>query len=404
MKIQPNGTHSVPVIITAHNSVNELGVARSLGRHGIPMVLLSSNRKDAVRYSKYISKTISCPHPKESESQFINFLLTQGGQMGRKCIIIPTSDAEVIALSRYKEDLEQYYLLPIPPFEVVQKLVNKKLFYQWLEQISMPYPRTYFPKDISELISIGREMKYPYIIKPAYIHLFSAEFHAKCFVINSFRELNDVADRLRGKDLEVMIQEIIPGKQLYSLIAYFNKKSEPIAVCGYDKPRQYPPHFGNGSLCISTHRPYPIDSSTQVLKALKYYGIAETEFKMDPRDGEYKFLEINARISYQSCLPSECGVDITYIAYLDTLGQYNRNSVSPQDGVLWIDEIHDLLSCLMQLKDRKICFTEAVNSWKGKKVFATFAWNDPIPLIVSLCNLAFSGLKRLFSRRRRLVC
>ena len=298
--MQSKNNYLTEVMVTGNRCSNDLGVIRGLGRHGIPIILLDVDRSSMTRYSKYISKKLTCPDPKGSEIRFINFLLDVGKQMDKKCMIIPIGDAEVMALSKYKEKLERFFLLPIPSFEVAQKLVNKKKFYKLLDQISIPHPKTYFPEDISELKSIGREIDYPYIIKPAYSHLFGEEFNTKGFVINSPQELDRAAEKLRDKNLEVVIQEIIPGKEIYMFYTYFNKKSEPIAICGYDKLRQYPPDFGCGSLCKSAWRSVPIDSAIQVLKAIKYHGIAEPEFKRDPRDGKYKLLEINARTTTES--------------------------------------------------------------------------------------------------------
>ena len=390
--------HLAGVIVTGNSCINNLGVIRNLGRHGIPIVLLSSGRNDMVRYSRYVSRRITCPNPKESKVQFINFLLDVGKRTDKKYVILPTSDIEVMALSKYKEDLEQFYLLPIPSFEVVQKLVNKKEFYKLLDQLSVPHPKTYFPEDISELKFISREIDYPYLIKPAYSHLFAEKFHSKSFVINSSQELKQATEKLRNKNLEVVIQEIIPGKEIYMFYTYFNKKSEPIAICGYDKLRQYTPDFGSGSLCKSAWRPVPIDLAIQVLKAVKYHGMAEPEFKRDPRDGEYKLLEINARTTTESGLPPKCGVNVEYIAYLDSIGQYEEDPISPNNGILWMDEFGDLLSCLIQLKEGKLGVKEIFRSLKGEKIYATAAWDDPIPFFVSLFNLGSAVLR--YSLRR----
>jgi predicted ATP-grasp superfamily ATP-dependent carboligase len=385
-------------MITGTNSINNLGVIRGLGRHGVPIILLDVDRGSMVRYSKYVSKKLTCPDPNKSEIPFINFLLDFGKQMDKKCMIIPTGDMDALILSKHKDELERFYILPMPSFEVIQKLVDKKRFYKLLDQMSIPHPKTYFTEDISELKSIGQEIDYPYIIKPAYSHLFSKEFGAKNFVINSSQELNQAIEKLRDKNMEVMIQEIIQGKKIYMFYAYFNKQSEPIVICGYDKLRQYPPDFGSGSLCKSAWRSVPIDSATQVLKAIKYHGMAEPEFKRDPRDGEYKLLEINARTTTESILPARCGVDVEYTAYLDTIGQYVGDSISPKNGILWIDEIGDLLSCLTQLKEGKLGIREIFKSLRGEKEYAIFAWDDPIPFFVSLFNLGSAVLR--YSLRR----
>lgn len=402
MSIQHTGRNSTGVMVTGNNNVNNLGVVRNLGRRGIPITLLISNHPTMVGYSRYISEKLACPSPEQSEEQFISFLVTLGTQIDEKCIIIPTSDREVLALSKYKDELEQYYYLPIPSFEVVHKLVNKREFYQLLAQMSIPHPRTYFPEDISELKSIGREIKYPYIIKPAYMHLFTAKFGTKCFVIRSPQDLNNAIRKLENAGLDIIIQDIIPGKEHYSLLTYLNKRSEPIAICGWDKLRQYPPDFGQSSLCKSAWRSGPIDLAIQTLKAIKYHGIAEPEFKKDPRDGQYKFLEINARTSIPNALPAKCGVDIVYTAYSDIMGEYKGKSVSPQSGILWIHEFDDLLSCLKQIREGTLSVNEVIKSRRGKKVYATAAWDDSIPFFMTLFNLALAVLKRTYNLKSKL--
>lgn len=391
--MRSKNNHPTGIIITGNNSTNNLGVVRNLGRHGVPLILISSNHRDMVRYSKYVSKRITYPQPKESKIQFVNFLLDVGKQMNKKYVLIPTSDEEALTFSKYKNELKQFYILPVPSLEIIQKLVNKKEFYKLLNRMSIPHPKTYFIEDISELKSIGQEIDFPYIIKPAYSHLFSKEFGTKNFVINSSQDLNQATEKLRDKNMEVVIQEIIPGKEIYMFYTYFNRQSEPVAICGYDKLRQYPPDFGCGSLCKSAWRHIPIDSAIQVLKAIKYHGMAEPEFKRDPRDGQYKLIEINSRTTTESILPARCGVDVEYTAYLDAIGQDVEESFFPKNDILWVDEIGDLLSCLMQIREGRFGVREVFRSLKGKRVYATAAWDDPLPFFVSLFNFSSAALR-----------
>ena len=382
-----------------------LGLVRGLGRHGIPIILLAPDHASIARYSKYITKRLACPDPNtpEAEHEVVKLLVDYGKQANAKIAIIPVNDMEALTLSRNKEELEQFYFIPIASFDAMQKLVNKKNFYKLLAQMSVPHPKTYFPEDIAELGSMGQEIDYPYIIKPAYSPIFAKEFHRKCFVINNSEELEQAAEKLTGKNMEVMIQEIIPGNEIYMLYTYFNSKSEPIATCGYDKLRQFPPDIGCGSLCRSAWRDSPIDQATHVLRTVKYHGIAEPEFKRDPRDGEYKLLEINARISTQSRLPAACGVDIEYIAYLDATGQAVEVSPSPSEGVVWVDDFYDTLSCLMQWKRGKLGVGELFSSLGCKKVHSVAAWDDPIPYLIFPFILGISALKRLFYEMKSVV-
>jgi predicted ATP-grasp superfamily ATP-dependent carboligase len=344
---------------------------------------------------------------KWSDEDYIEFLLNLGRRTEEKCVIIPTNDSSVLKLSRYKKDLEQYFFLPIPEIDAVEKLVNKRGFYEFLNQISLPFPKTYFVDHIPELTSIGKEINYPYIIKPYYSHLFVKELNTKCFFIDSHQKLNQTVQELEREQLDAFIQEIIPGDEHYSLLTYFNRESIPYATCGWQKISQDPPLFGNSSvLCRSEWREEPINLALQALQKIKYYGIAEPEFKKDPRDNEYKFLEINSRISIPNALPAGCGADITYIAYLDTIGQYRDNPGLPQSGILWVDEINYPRVFTKQILKREKSILDIIKSLKGKKVYATADWKDPLPLIFSIIYLGLNylggllPLHRLFRRNQ----
>jgi len=389
--------HSTAVIITTGVTGNSLGVIRAFGRRGIPVIGLDSQQASMARYSRYINRHLKAQNLIESETEFVNLLLNFGQQIDSRMIIIPTGDIEVLALSKYKNELEQFYFLPVSNHHIVQKLVNKRNFYKLLAEMQIPHPKTYFPESLAELQLIGQETAYPYIIKPDYSSLFQKEFGRKCFVITSLRELNRAIDRLRGKNLEVLIQEIVPGKEAYEFYTYLNRKQEPLGICGCDKIRHYPLDCGSGSFCKSSWRAPAIEQGLWLLKAIGYYGFAAPELKKDPRDGEYKLIEINARATLQNRLAAACGVDIEYIAYLDLTGQTANKSVFPQNNVLWVDDFADALSCLIHLKRHDIGILEIIKTLKAKKVHSVMAWDDPIPFFARAINLSLHALCLLFS-------
>ena len=393
--LQPTYDHSFKVIVPGGVSVGHLGAVRSFGRRNIPVIYLDSAPNSMVRYSRYITKRLQCPSIKESETGFIKVLFDFGKQINGGMVIIPTGDREVLALSKYHRELKQFYHLPVAPYATVQNLVNKKNFYQLLTEKHVAHPTTFFPGDLNELQLMGRNIPYPYIIKPADSLSFRENFARKCFVIKSSQELDVAVDRLRDKNLDVMIQEIIPGKELYAAYLYFNKKSEPLAVCGYDKVRQFTPDFGSGSCCRSVFRPTPIALAANFLTGIGYHGIAEPEFKKDPRDGKYKLIEINARTSTENGLSAVCGVDIEYIAYLDVTGQEVKDLGSPRSGILWVDDFFDLFSCLMQLKQGRLGIKEIVRSLKASKIHSVAAWDDLSPFFVQARSIGVGVLKHI---------
>ena len=389
------GTHQPVAVVTGGGTANSLGVVRSLGRHGVPVVYLDSEPRSMVRHSRYIRQRLPCPSPSESEAQFVAALLAFGSQVDRKMVIIPTSDSAVLSLAKHRSELERFYHLPVPSFETVNRLVNKKLFYQMLAEMGIPHPRTCFPRSLTELASMAREMDCPYMIKPALSHRFQAEFRKKCFVVNSARDLDGAVRGLENRNLEVMLQEIVPGKRVFTYLAYLDRSSEPLAVCGWEKVRNSPPDFGNGTFCVSAWDSTAVELGLGFLRSIGYRGFAGPEFKIDPRDGAHKMLEVNPRTTLANALAGVCGTDVTYAAYLDSAGCQVPQASAPRSGVRWVDDYVDWVSFVVHLKQRRLGTREIWETLKPGKVHSLLAWDDPAPF---LARGAGAGLKALRQR------
>jgi D-aspartate ligase len=390
------------VLLTGIHNVNNLGVLRGLGRKGIPITLLDVDPCSMVRYSSFINQRLSCPNPQVSDTAFIHFLIELSTHLDHKPVIIPTGDAEVMALSRHKDALDAFYRIPISSLDIIDLLVNKKRFFQYLSRKAIQSPKSYFPETIDEAIYIANHIEYPFIIKSAYSHEFIKRFRKKVFVIRSFSEFEKAVELLYAAKLDYFLQEIIPGNALYLFYTYFNRQSVPLGICGYDKVRQLPDDFGIGTVCRSINRPEPIDTAVQFLRNINYHGLAEPEFKLDPRDGVYKIIEINTRSVTQTLLANACGVHVEYLAYLDMIQENIASIGLAKEGVLWIDEINDLNYHISKI--RKGFFSVAdIVSLKGKKVFACAAADDPAPFLFALLRFVFEKLTGIVKKFRKTI-
>ena len=377
-----------------------LGAVRGFGRRGIPLVYIDSEPVNMAQHSRYVKQRLKCPSPLKSEAGFINTLLSYGRRKDGDIVLIPTGDTYVELMSKHKQELEQYYILPIPEYEMVQKLQSKKNYYKLLAEKKLPHPETWYPENAEELRSMGSEIEYPYIIKPDDSFKFQNVFLEKCFVIRSPQELDRAVKRLKDRDMEFVIQEIIPGRELYNVSGFYNRQSQPVAVCGWDKIRQYPPDFGSGTFCISKWRPHIVGQVNDFFKDIGYYGIGEIELKKDPRDGIYKMIETNIRTVSQNRLAAACGVDVEYIAYLDAIGEPLSGTPQQTDGVMWVGDFIDVLACLIQMKRRETGIKEVAGNLMQKKVHSVTAWDDPLPALYRLRNLA-KHLVRLIKKRKK---
>ena len=103
MKMQFKSGHQVEVMVIGGGTGNALGVVRGLGRRGIPVLFLDSDRRHPALYSRSVDRRLVCPDPNESEMQFVDFLKDIAKRRRDRYMIVPAGDAEVIAISKHKE-------------------------------------------------------------------------------------------------------------------------------------------------------------------------------------------------------------------------------------------------------------------------------------------------------------
>lgn len=380
---------NVPIaLILGKYGTTGLGVSRCFGRPGIPVLWLSSNPKQLGFHSKYCTGVV-CPHSKNNEKDYVDFLLTVGEKLSHKGVLFPTGDTEVSVILKYRSKLEKYYHIPMADLEVTEILLNKQKFYQTLEKQGILHPETYFLDDLSELEAISKDVRYPCIVKPAHSEYFRLAFNTKFFRAESRQELIQGYQKAISKNQEVMIQEIIPGKAKYmcGFNAYYNKNFTPNGIFMYRRIREWPPVSGNGVLIENVVTPELEQIISRLIKNIKYYGIVDAEFKKDPNKGTFHLLEINPRCWMQISFPMICGVNLPYIVYLDALGKDVDQMIPKKEKMKWLFIYQDIPSSLKGIVNGDLSLREWIRSYKGKKEYAIFARDDPIPFFLGIVNI-----------------
>jgi len=375
---------------------SNLGAVRNLGRHGVPTVVLDIKKNQAAFYSKY-TKGFICPHPKYDEQTYIDFLMCLGAQLPKKGVLIPTGDTETLALLRHRSQLESYYHFTMDAYEKVNLFINKKLFYQYLETHNIPHPKTFFPYDESDVKAASVELSYPCIVKPVYPTYFRFDFNTKLFIASSPQQLLSLYTKAHEKNHEIMLQEIIPGEAdtMFGFNAYYDHHGTPHGMFVYQRIREWPLGFGNG--CYIQHADEPIleHMTTSLIRKIDFYGIVDAEFKRDPRDGLFKFIEVNPRVWMQNGFPSRYGCNLPYMAYLDAVKKpLPENPLFVQNhAVKWVYFLEDIQSVQAQMRDGSIRLRTIVPAYNLRNEFALFAWDDPLPFFI----LGIKSISTLFS-------
>lgn len=377
-----------PPAIVFGGGINGLGILRNLGREGIAVYCVL-DRPDPVVYSRYCRKSYLVPgftqNPDSVRSFLSKFANTDSSS---RPVVFSTNDRTTLILSDLRNQMESQYTFVTPDKQIAETLVVKSKFYESLAENKIEHPRVISPGSRSDTAHVGEELGYPIFVRPCMSQNFVEVFGKKGFVANSECELARCCQEAAKHDLDVIFQEIIPGPaaNMFGIAGYFDRDSRPLTLFCYHRLRGWPPLLGNSSLMESMPLRKVrdiVDIIVGYLANLGYYGIMDAEFKLDPRDGIYKLLEVNARSWWQNSFPTKCGLNIIFKAYLDSIGEKTAYSDNYATRVKWINLLEDLCA---SVAGNEILKASWVNSLVGVKDYAFF---DPHDLAPAISNVLF---------------
>jgi D-aspartate ligase len=325
-----------PVAIVFNSHITGLAVSRSLGKQRIPIIALDRDARAYGLYSKYVTISALCPNPLTQEKEFVELLLDIGKRLPRKGVLFPSNDEWVFTVSRYREQLSEFYEFPFSDLETIESILNKKRLYKEAERLGIPIPKTWYPEEWDSLQELAAALPYPCIVKPIEQRSFYESFSVKVYQANDKEQLLTLLKET--KEHGVVIQEII-GQRLsdfYSLCSYVGKDQQIKGLFVGRKLEQYPAAFGTGCLVTSEYVEKIAKDGAEILHTLGYQGISESEFIYDERDEQYKLLDINTRTWKWIGLPIHSGVDLPFLAYEEAIGREVDPALKQRDDVKWV--------------------------------------------------------------------
>ena len=98
---------STPAVVLVCNRQVGLGIVRSLGRLGVPVYGVDDNRRAPAFFSRYCrGKAIWDLHGSSPEES-VRFLVRLGRQLGRRSVLIPTSDIGAMFVADQADQLDE---------------------------------------------------------------------------------------------------------------------------------------------------------------------------------------------------------------------------------------------------------------------------------------------------------
>lgn len=372
-------TQPYPSAIVLGMSPTGLAVVRDLGRKGVPVIGIDSDPWAIGRFSKY-ARFAKINTNKNWKETLFEKLLVIASSCQDKPVLFCADDAYLSLVAEYADKLQDNYRMPSSlNRDTIDLFLNKENFYNMCFEQGVELPATYFPKHREDIEYLARRLRYPCIIKPSLGYLWRRKLRGKKIVdVHTPHELITRYEKFSSWDSRLIIQEVIPGGDdcIYVFGGSFDRNYEPLAIFTGRKLRQFPPRFGSASLIESIWQPEVANISIALLKRLKFHGICGTEFKKDPRDGNFKMIEINLRPTLWFSIVEASGVDVIYAIYQELTGSQAAQDQVQTDGIRWVYLARDIVSSIYYFLHGDLDVRDWLHSLSNRQAYAIFARDD----------------------------
>jgi len=385
--------HGALILGGAHGG---LAVARSLGRHGIPVGFVTDNHR-ITKFSRYVGFSASWAGPTGADAA--GELI----EIGRRhnlagWLLCPGGDPEATLIARDRTQLASFFRVVGPDWETARWALDKRLTYERACALGIAHPWSYYPPDRQHVEQV--DARFPLVIKPTTRWQTNAFTQAKAWRVDDKAALLSRYDQAvaAAGEHDIVLQELIAGggATQFSYAALWDR-GKPVASLVARRTRQYPIEFGYSSTFVQTVENAEVETAAvRFLQSLDYSGLVEVEFKFDTRTQRYNILDVNIRAWTWIALGSRAGVDFPYLLWQVARGE----TVSPgkgQPGVAWMHFSRDLVAAWQEMAMGRIAPADYLVSFGVPTEFAAFALDDPLPGIVDLPLLAARMTNRRWS-------
>ena len=339
-----------PVLIldraaTLHHGA--LGIARSLGRLGVPVHVATPDPDAAAARSRFMRGRHKWPpRPDSADDASAEALVQIGTKIGRP-LLCPVSDLSTVFVEDYASTLAEAFEISPRPEGLVEKLCSKQGLHDLCLEHGIPTPRAAFPTTPEEALEHLGAMEFPVVLKPV-----DATYQPVVDVPRTIIAGDRAAalDALAAYGGRAILQEYVPGgaESVWMFNGYFDATGACLIGITGQKLRQFPATGGVTSLGLCINNDEVVESTVSLMQRIGYTGILDCGYRYDARDGKYKMLDVNPRIgsSFRLFVDS-AGTDVARTWYADATGQPVVTG-ERVDGRRWIVEDFDLVSLFQE--------------------------------------------------------
>ncbi len=389
---------SVPVVVIDRDGYGGVSIARTLGRLGVPTYLVAQEGFSTPGWSsRYWVKRVRWDFsvPEEESVAFVrHFGAGISTDHGVRAILLTQKDWVAIFVERNRKTLQEQFLLPQPVDTVIRSLLNKWEMHLLAQEHGIPTPATACPTSLDDAGEFVESAGLPIVMKGADRY---AGDEGSTTLIHTREELMDEIGRRQGEGgpLNVVLQEYIPGDvdTVWMCNGYFAPTPDHTVIFTGRKLRQLW-ETGIASLAICLPNEAVATQTQRFMEGVGYRGCVGIGYRYDRRDGLYKVLDVNPRVSGVFRLfVGTNDMDVVRACYLDLTGQ-RLPTTALQPGRKWLLEDRVFFADRTGLTSGHPRIAEWIRSLRGVQELHWFAADDPVPMVMWL-RVLFRWLAQL---------
>ncbi|MBU4273936.1 MAG: hypothetical protein KKE86_06355 [Planctomycetes bacterium] len=375
-----------PVVLFGDH-VAAYGVIRSLGPLGIPIFVVSPKANGVACSSRYVRKSLALSY---DEPDFIDRLNQWiASTVGQEAVLIATGIDEYLdVLSKNRDRLPAGLLPTYPAWERVVLVRDKRETYRLCEELGIGIPKTHYFQsrdDLDRLLANGLDMEPPYLLKPQKSTQFLKTHGKRLKVCRTSEEIVASFEEYEGSGVVLALQELIPGGDgcLENVLVVLNRDGDPLGAF-MNRKRRTARGMGSCTMMETSWSQAVLNDSIRLLKRIGYYGYANPEFKVDPRDGVPKLMEINGRVTLSNSHALRCGINLPHLMYreavegpLPGVAEFSRTY---GNNIVWWNPIGDAITLGHSLCEGSLKVRPLLSSFRIRGcVMEPFNRRDPGP-------------------------
>lgn len=266
----------------------------------------------------------------------------------RPQLLLANADSLVQLMSDHREQLEPHFVMPILEADVLERLSDKAEFARLCTEHGVATPRTEVidlstPRE-ADWQAPGTELPYPVVMKAARTSDMAGvrfEGKKKVWFLESPQELTELVQAIAaaGYTGRLVVQELIPGDDTAegSITAYTDAAGRVTLLCSARVllGEHTPDALGRPAAMITIPFDDALEQARRLLEATGYRGYANFDVKRDPRDGTWKFFEVNPRIGRNNFYVSSAGANVSRFVVADAIENRRLDPVTEVDEILY---------------------------------------------------------------------